>query len=164
MRDIQTTVMGNATADPSERIQPDNSVTAILRVAVTGRYFDNEKNGFSDRKTEFITVFARRALARNVLQSVSKGQPVVVTGRLGSSEWVADDGTQRHSLTLQAEAVGHDLTFGTTRFVKPVRAEETPDIDPQTGEVRPEEFGDEADPVTALTGSAEEREDALATS
>lgn len=135
MRDIHTTLMGNATADASERVQGDGSVTAIVRMAVTGRYYDSTKGDFTDRKTEFITVFARRALARNAVQSITKGQPLVVTGRLGSSEWTAEDGTARHSLNLQAEAIGHDLTYGTSAFTRPLKLSEIPDHDPQTGEM-----------------------------
>lgn len=155
MRDIQTTLMGNATADPSSRQHEDGSTTTIVRIAVTGRYYDSAKSDFTDRKTEFVSVYTRRALARNVLASVKKGQPLVVTGRLGSSEWQADDGTQRHTLTLQAEAIGHDLTFGTTAFARPVRPDEVPDVDRRTGEVLGSESGG-LDVAEELTGSPTE--------
>lgn len=162
MRDIHTTLMGNATADPSERHQSDGSITAIVRMAVTGRYYDSSKSDFTDRKTEFITVFARRALARNLMKSVAKGQPLVVTGRLGSSEWTAEDGAARHSLTLQAEAIGHDLTFGTTTFTRPLKVSEIPDHDPQTGEMLDGTVVDDVE--SALTGEGEvAQDDALAT-
>lgn len=157
MRDIRTTLVGNATADPLERTQGDGSLTAILRLAVTGRYFDQEKNAFQDRKTEFVSVFARRSLARNVLRSVSKGQPLIVTGRLGSSEWSGDDGSPRHSLTLQAESIGHDLTFGTARFTKPTSGEDMPDVDPDTGEMHRLA----PDAAEALTGAPTDPEDSL---
>ncbi|WP_193104121.1 single-stranded DNA-binding protein [Brachybacterium sp. FME24] len=160
MRDIHTTLMGNATADPSERLQSDGSVTAIVRMAVTGRYYDSAKSDFIDRKTEFITVFARRALARNLLKSISKGQPLVVTGRLGSSEWTAEDGAVRYSLTLQAEAIGHDLTFGTTTFTRPLKTSEIPDHDPRTGEMLDSTAS--GDVEVALTDDVAE-DDALAT-
>lgn len=136
MRDIQTTLMGNATADPKSRPQEDGTLSASVRIAVTSRYYDSSKNDFTDRKTEFITVFARRALARNLLSSVKKGTPLVVTGRLGSSEWEAEGGVMRHSLTLQAEAIGPDLTFGTATFLRPLKEDDVPDHDPQTGEVQ----------------------------
>lgn len=160
MRDIQTTLMGNATADPSSKKQEDGTETAIVRIAVTGRYFDSSKNDFIDRKTEFISVYARRALARNLLNSVKKGHPLVVTGRLGSNEWTGNDGAQRHSLTLQAEAIGHDLTFGTTSFMRPLRADEMPDVDRRSGEILTD--GDSGlDAGEALTGEAA-TDDALA--
>src|SRR5690625_249068 len=98
MREIRTTLQGNATGDPQPREGNDGPFTSILRIAVTPSYYDSEKGTYGDRKTEFITVFARNQLARNVLASVTKGQPLVVTGRLNSSEWTGVDGTVRHSL------------------------------------------------------------------
>lgn len=147
MRDIQTTLLGNATADPIERTQTDGSPSASVRIAVTGSYFNTTTGDFADRKTEFITVFARRNLARNLLASVRKGQPLVVSGRLSTSEWTGEDETPRHSLNIQAESIGHDLTYGTATFAKPLRDRDTPDIDPQTATVisqRPADQGEES--------------------
>lgn len=153
MRDIQTTIMGNATADPTEHKQGDGSITAKVRVAVTGRYYDSTAQDFSDRKTEFVTVFARRGLARNVLASVHRGQPLVVTGRLHTSEWTGEDSTTRHSLTLQAEAIGHDLTFGTSVYTRPVRSSDVPNMDPDTGEVLPDDVTDGVDEQSVIEES-----------
>ncbi|MGO1227899.1 single-stranded DNA-binding protein [Brachybacterium sp. AOP42-C2-15] len=148
MRDIQTTIMGNATADPTSHPQDDGSVTAKVRVAVTGRYYNSSAQDFTDRKTEFVTVFARKQLARNLLASVRKGQPLIVTGRLNTSEWTGEDNTARHSLNIQAEAIGHDLTFGSTSFARPLRSVDVPDMDPNTGEVLPAGTAVEADTST----------------
>lgn len=137
MRDIQTTVMGNATADPTERKQTDGTTSASVRIGVTGSYYNTALGAFADRKTEFITVFARRNLALNLLASVRKGQPLVVTGRLSSSEWTGEGDTPRHSLNIQAEAIGHDLSYGTAIFARPLRDRDTPDIDPQTSTIIP---------------------------
>lgn len=170
MRDIQTIIMGNATADPTAHPQEDGSVTAKVRVAVTGRYYNTTSQDFADRKTEFITVFVRRQLAQNVLRSVRKGQPVIATGRLNTSEWTGDDGAVRHSLNLQAESIGHDLTYGTAVFRRPLRSEDTPDVDPGTGEIIPRGAGpatgnadgpDGAD-RSPLTGEETTEDDSLA--
>lgn len=138
MRDIRTTLMGNATGDPPSRrdLPPDGTPpSALVRIAVTGRYFDPSKESFEDRKTEFITVFARRNLARNLTASVKKGQPLIVTGRLSSSEWKDSDGTQHISLVMQAEALGHDLSYGAATFRKPLRTQDVPEVDERTGEI-----------------------------
>ncbi|MGY5764936.1 single-stranded DNA-binding protein [Brachybacterium sp. DNPG3] len=127
--------MGNATGDPSRRDMPDGTPSAMVRIAVTGRYFDISKKSFEDRKTEFITVYARRNLARNLMASVRKGQPLVVTGRLSSSEWTDSEDVRHVQLVMQAEALGHDLTYGTAVFTKPLRTQDLPDVDFQTGEV-----------------------------
>lgn len=155
MRDIHTTIMGNATADPSERTH-DGTVSALVRIAVTGRYYDASKSDFTDRKTEFITVFARRQLARNLLASVKKGQPLIVTGRLSSSEWTDQDDTPRHSLNLQAEAIGHDLTYGTATFTKPLRQGDQPDVDHRTGEIRRDDGSGSTETGTADEAEAED--------
>lgn len=156
MRDIQTTIMGNATADPTAHPQDDGSVTAKVRVAVTGRYYNSSAQDFSDRKTEFVTVFARKGLARNLLASVHKGQPLIVTGRLNTSEWTGEDNTARHSLNIQAEAIGHDLSFGTTSFIRPLRSVDVPDVNPETGEVVPAGRAADAEEASADDESVDE--------
>lgn len=161
MRDIQTTLMGNVTADPSEHKQGDGTTTVKLRIAVTGRYYNTAVQDFTDRKTEFITIFARRALGQNVMRSVRRGQPLVVTGRMSTSEWQGEDGAARYSLNLQAEAIGHDLTYGTSVFTKPLRAQDVPNVDRDSGEILAS--AGSADPEDALTDTDEEEdEDSLA--
>lgn len=157
MRDIQTTIMGNATADPTAHPQEDGTITAKVRVAVTGRYYNLAAQDFTDRKTEFITVFARKGLARNLLASVHKGQPLIVTGRLNSSEWTGEDNAARHSLNIQAEAIGHDLSYGSTNFTRPLRSMDVPDMDPHTGEILPAgTLGDAEEKDTENVPAAEE--------
>lgn len=164
MREIRTTLQGNATGDPQPR-EGKGQFTAILRMAVTPSYYDSEKGAFGDRKTEFITVFARNNLARNVLTSVIKGQPLVVTGRLPSSEWTGDDGMVRHSLTMNAEAVGHDLTFGKAVFTRPLKASDVPDHDADTGEIisdRDRDRDRNVDAAEALTSGGADDEGLVA--
>lgn len=134
MRDLRTTVMGNVTKDPSRHVYEDGTETAVIRLASTSRYYDTERNEFADRKTEYFSVYARRGMAQNVLASVRKGDPLVVTGRLGSAEWTRE-GAQGFSMTIQAEAIGHDLSFGRATFGRTPRRPEAPRIDEQTGEV-----------------------------
>lgn len=155
MHEIRSTVVGNATADPSEKQHPNGDISAMVRIAVNSRYFDQSTKDYAERKTEFINVYARRALARNLLSSVSKGQPLVATGRLGSSEWTDGEGNNHFTLTLQAETIGHDLTFGTATFRKPPRIADMPDLDPRTGEISgrwgdAEGEGGTAEPAGAL--------------
>lgn len=134
MRDLRTIVTGNVAKDVTEHRYEDGTVTAVIRLASTSRYFDQESKDYLDRKTEFFTVFARRALARHVIESVRKGDPLIVTGRLGSSEWTRD-GRTGFSMTIQAEAIGHDLTFGTTAFERAGRRGAEPLIDEHSGEM-----------------------------
>lgn len=135
MRDLNATLVGNATRDPQKTVHADGGITATVRVAVNGRYFDRSSGSFEDRKAEFVTIYARRALARNLLTSIHKGDPVIATGRLGTSEWKRDDGTTEHTLTLQAEMIGPDLSFGTCVYSRTPRRGPDPELDERTGEI-----------------------------
>lgn len=136
MRDIKTTIVGNATKDPVILRGGADPFSVHVRVAVSSRYFDVDTQRFENRRSEYFNVFVRRHMARHVLRSVHKGDPLIVMGRLGTSEWVNEAGETVHAMTIQAEAIGHDLTFGATTYTKADRFE-TPDIDPRSGVVLP---------------------------
>ncbi|MFC0646166.1 single-stranded DNA-binding protein [Cellulomonas phragmiteti] len=87
-----------------------------FRLASTRRVLDRQSGAFRDGPTLWFTVKAWRTAAVNLEASLAKGDPVVVVGRLGQSEWVAQDGSPRSELVLEALAVGHDLGYGTTKF------------------------------------------------
>lgn len=87
-----------------------------FRLASTRRVLDRSTGAFRDGPTLWFTVKAWRATAVNIADSLTKGDPVVVVGRLGQSEWVAQDGSPRTELVLEALSVGHDLSFGRTQF------------------------------------------------
>jgi single-strand DNA-binding protein len=56
-----------------------------------------------------------------VVQSFSKGMPVMVTGRLRSREVDRPCGEQSHTVRyfdIEAAAVGHDLTRGVANFTR----------------------------------------------
>ncbi|HWS58637.1 MAG TPA: single-stranded DNA-binding protein, partial [Actinotalea sp.] len=99
-----------------------------FRLATTARWFDNRIGAWTDGPTEWFTVKAFRDVAFNVAASVSKGDPVVVHGRLRTEVWSGDDGP-RTTLVLEAAALGHDLTRGTARFARTVRVAAGPGSD-----------------------------------
>jgi single-strand DNA-binding protein len=62
-----------------------------------------------------------------VRDSVRKGEPVIVHGRLRTDVWEREDGQSSITYVVEATYVGHDLTRGTASFdrsVRPERAEE----------------------------------------
>lgn len=87
-----------------------------FRLASTRRVLDRRTGTFRDGPTLWFTVKAWRTTAVNLDASLTKGDPVVVVGRLGQSEWVAQDGSTRTELVLEALSVGHDLAYGTAKF------------------------------------------------
>lgn len=86
----------------------------------------------------WFTVSALHALAVNVAQSVSEGDPVLVTGRLRFREWLGEP----HGVTaeVEAETIGPDLVWGRCEFVRTVTGRSVADLSrlptfPQGGSV-----------------------------
>ncbi|MDR3202898.1 MAG: single-stranded DNA-binding protein [Bifidobacteriaceae bacterium] len=116
--EITVTVRGRAVADPERRYLPNGGELVRFRLAVTPRVMVNrEKREWADGHTEWINVVCFQAdLAVNVEDCVQKGHPLVVSGRLRSSEWKRQDGCTARDLEIIAETVAHDLRWGRTRF------------------------------------------------
>ncbi|MEU6059606.1 single-stranded DNA-binding protein [Streptomyces sp. NPDC047097] len=114
MNDTMVTVVGNV-ATAVEFRDTATGGFAKFRFAATARRYDREKAVWMDGPTSFYTVQAWRALGANLAASVSVGDPLVVHGRLRvrEEEW---EGRRRTFVDVEALAVGHDLTRGTSAF------------------------------------------------
>ena len=88
-----------------------------FRLGSNQRKFNRDGNSWENGDTNWYSVVAFRHLAENASRSLSKGDRVVVTGRLRVEEWVRDG---RHGINVElvAEGIGHDLLFGTTVYTK----------------------------------------------
>ena len=99
---------------------------ASFRVAATPRRFHRATSTWSDGPTQWFTVTAWRGLAEHCADSLRRGDPVVVHGRLSESTWVGSDNVERSTLEVEAAFVGHDLNRGRTQFTKTTREAATP--------------------------------------
>jgi single-strand DNA-binding protein len=120
MFDTHMTVVGNVVAPPRMRMTKGGHSVTNFRVASTPRRYDGDEGKWVDCDTLYVNVTCWRGLAENVAVSLQKGQPVVVTGRYYAREYQVDEVT-RVAYELEAVAVGHDLTRGTTEFRKVFR-------------------------------------------
>lgn len=77
-----TIVIGNLTADPELRYTPTGAAVANLTIASTPRYFGRQAGGWRDGDTLFMRCNAWRTMAENSAESLSKGDRLVVQGRL----------------------------------------------------------------------------------
>lgn len=118
---LSLTVVGWVATAPKEVVGGGVPYTSF-RIATTPRRFDARAGVWVDGRTEWITVKAFRDVAFNVAASVRKGDPLLVHGRLRTEDWESESGT-RTTLVLDASALGHDLTRGTSRFGRTVRAD-----------------------------------------
>lgn len=117
MNDLTMTVTGWVATEPRHVVGPTGARLTSFRLASTSRYFDRDKGEWADGNTEWFTVRTFRSAAITVKNSIEKGQPVVVQGRLRTHQWDADAGP-RTDLVIDATSVGHDLTKGVATFTR----------------------------------------------
>lgn len=132
----QITITGLVATTPRSVVTQDGLPITSFRLASAQRRFDREQNRWIDTDTNWFTVTAFRQLASNVAQSVSKGERVLVSGRLRIRDW---DNGERNGTSVEVEAdhLGHDLAWGTGVFTRTILVRE------QSAE--PADGGEEAD-------------------
>ncbi|MEI6454491.1 MAG: single-stranded DNA-binding protein [Actinomycetes bacterium] len=121
MNDITMTVVGNVVREVELRFTSSGDPVASFRVASSTRRFDRGNDRWVDGDTHYFTVTCWRSMAHNVVQSITKGMPVVVTGRLRSREVERACGDLKHVVRyhdIEALAVGPDLARGTATFLR----------------------------------------------
>ncbi|MDD2859402.1 MAG: single-stranded DNA-binding protein [Candidatus Nanopelagicales bacterium] len=121
MHDITLTVTGNVVSDVSLRFSASGDPVASFRIACTPRRFDRASDRWVDSDTHYFGVSCWRDMAQNVVQSVTKGMPIVVHGRLRSREVERPCGESSHRIRYQdieARSVGPDLSRGVATFTR----------------------------------------------
>jgi single-strand DNA-binding protein len=115
------TLIGVVATTPQTRRTSQGSMMTTFRLASNNRRFDKAQDKWIDGDTNFYGVSTYRELAENVDVSILKGQHVVVTGQLKIAEW---HNTERSgtNVNVEADAVGHDLRWGTTALTRKPRA------------------------------------------
>jgi single-strand DNA-binding protein len=133
MNETVLTLVGHVASEPHLRVTTTGARVGGFRLAVTERRFDKALSAWRDGDTIFWSVSCWRSAAENVVDSLEKGQPVVVHGRLRQRSF-EKDGVHRTSLEIDAVTVGHDLTRGVATFTKATgpRREEFVDEEPAT--------------------------------
>ena len=113
MADTTTIITGNLTEDPEVHFTPNGAAVANLRVAVTARVKDG--NDWKDGDTSFFRVNVWRSLAEHVGDSLSKGDRVIVVGRLKTRSWETPEGERRTTTEIDAEEIGPSLRWATAK-------------------------------------------------
>ncbi|MFD6167519.1 single-stranded DNA-binding protein [Streptomyces coeruleorubidus] len=114
MNETMVCAVGRVATQPVYR-EMASGPSARFRLAATARYWDREKNMWTDGHTNFFTVWANRQLATNTAASLTVGEPVIVQGRLKVRTDVRE-GQSWTSADIDAVAIGHDLAWGTSAF------------------------------------------------
>jgi single-strand DNA-binding protein len=113
------TVSGLVATTPRHLITADGLPITSFRLASSNRRFDKAKGIWVDGETNWYTITAFKQLAINVAASINKGDRIFVQGVLRVRDW--DNGERSGtSVEIEAEAMGHDLTWGNSIFTRTV--------------------------------------------
>ena len=138
------TVSGLVATTPRHLVTQEGLPITSFRLASSKRRFDRTKKIWVDGETNWFTINSFRQLAINSASSISKGDRIVVSGRLKVRDW--DNGERSGtSVEIEADCLGHDLVWGTTEFSRTVLVREDPEDD------EPKET--EIDSESALVGA-----------
>jgi len=171
MNETYVTIKGRLVADPTVRTTRAGAPMASFRIASSVRRPVSGQPGvWADAETSFYDVVTYRALAANVGVSVRKGHPVTIHGRQHIVSRPRDDGTTWWGVEVVADAVGHDLSYGTAAFARVSRGQFS-DSDRTAATDAPETFAEvglgdperdpyvvDGAPATAADGSVDPAE------
>lgn len=139
MSDVNVTVTGHVGNEPVVSFSASGTPWTSFRVASTRRVRDPRTGEWADGPTLWFTVKAFGDRAFNVSQSLAKGTPVIVTGRLGVDEYEvrrsvpAPDGgpagettERRTALLVDNAAVALDVSRGVATYTRVVHRDAVP--------------------------------------
>lgn len=119
--DTPITIVGNACSDPDLRYTQSGAAVANLTVASTPRTFDKQSGQYVDGDALFLKCNIWRDMAEHTAESVSKGQRVIVTGRLKARNWEDKEGNKRVSYEVDVDEIGPSLKWATAQVTKAQR-------------------------------------------
>jgi single-strand DNA-binding protein len=103
------TFIGNLTDDPDLRFTQSGAPVASFRVASNRRYTD--RSGNQQEETTFLNVNAWRDLAENAAESLSKGDRVIVIGRVRVRSYENREGQTVWTTEIEADEIAPSLRW-----------------------------------------------------
>lgn len=115
------TLTGLVGTEPRVFTSPTGLAVTSFRLATSQRVRDRVTGTWRDLGSNWYSVSSFRSLAEHVAQSVHKGDRVIVTGRLRVTSW-SNGGREGTNIEVEADAIGHDLGWGSSTFVRAERS------------------------------------------
>lgn len=103
----QVTILGNICQDIQVKYLPSGAAVTSFSLAINEPYND-KTTGQKVNKTIFVDVVAWNRTAEVIGEYATKGQPLLVSGKLSLNEWV-DKTTQQKRSKLQVTALSIQL-------------------------------------------------------
>ena len=116
--DNTVVLVGNVTRDPELRFTQGGAIPVATFGLAWNQRTTNRQTNETEEQTSFFDVTCWRQLAENVAESVTKGQRVVVYGRLQQRSWEASPGEKRSKVEVVADDVAPSLKFATAQVTK----------------------------------------------
>ena len=115
------TILGNITRDPELRFTPSGTAVVNFGLAVN-RNVQNKNSGEWETEADFFNVTAWYKLAENCAESLTKGDRVLVSGRLSQDSWEDKDGQKRSTVKIVANVIAPSLEFASCKLGKKSQA------------------------------------------
>ena len=123
------TVAGNLTQDPVLKYLPTGKAVINFTVACNHSRYDRESQSWVDSEPTYFKVDCWETLAENISESLRKGDPVVVVGRMLCRTY-QQDGKPRESWELKADTVAADLRKRAASLRRVLRSSPQPEAEP----------------------------------
>lgn len=126
---------GNLVADPELRFTAAGKAVANFRIATSER--KKQGNDWIDGDECFLECTVWDQMAENVCESLTKGQKVIVTGRLKQRSYDTNAGERRTVYEVKVDSVGPSLRNAIAKANKVERTQSTGRVtdDPWAGGV-----------------------------
>lgn len=128
MSDNTVTLIGNLTRDPELRFTTGGRGQASFGLAVSRRY---QVNNEWQEQTSFFNVVAWGPIGENAAASLTKGNRIVVTGRLEQRQYETKEGEKRNVVEVIADDIAASLKWARVSIERVTRD------NPTTGPVTP---------------------------
>ncbi len=108
-------------SDPELRFTASGAAVAKLRLAFNSRK-KTDSGEWVDADVFYVDGTLWRQAAENAVESLSKGDEVVVTGRIKTRSWEGDDGQKRSMPELMIDSVGPSVRSATVTVNRVARS------------------------------------------
>jgi single-strand DNA-binding protein len=95
-------LLGNLTRDPEVRYTPNGNAVASFAIAVNRKYKQGDE---TKEEVSYIDIVVFGKQAESCGQYISKGDSVLIDGRLQQRRWETEDGQKRSKVEVVAQSV-----------------------------------------------------------
>jgi single-strand DNA-binding protein len=118
------TLIGNLVEDPELRFTSSGIPVTNVRLAVNKRWKD--KTDEWQEETSFFGGSFWRDQAENAAESLSKGDRVIVVGKLTRRSWETKEGEKRYVIEVEIDEIAPSLRWATASVTRTEKGGERP--------------------------------------